>query len=52
MWLSRAEIAERAQQLRTPMVLRCIDDYLNGERYPLAALKYLEAHHVAATTRH
>jgi 8-oxo-dGTP pyrophosphatase MutT (NUDIX family) len=52
LWLSRAEISERAHQLRTPMVLRCIDDYLGGECYPLAALKHLEAHHAAAAARH
>ena len=45
-WLTREEIASRA--LRTPMVLRCLDDYVRGERYPLAALKHLEAHRAAA----
>jgi 8-oxo-dGTP pyrophosphatase MutT (NUDIX family) len=44
-WLMRDEIASRT--LRTPMVLRCIDDYLRGERYPLATLKHLEAHRAA-----
>jgi 8-oxo-dGTP pyrophosphatase MutT (NUDIX family) len=48
LWLSRAEIAARAHQLRTPLVLRCIDDYLQGERYPLMALKHLEAQRAAA----
>jgi 8-oxo-dGTP pyrophosphatase MutT (NUDIX family) len=37
-WLSRAELAERGAQLRTPLVLRCIDDYLAGQRLPLGAL--------------
>ena len=32
-WLSREELA--ARQLRSPMVLRCVDDYLAGRRYPL-----------------
>jgi 8-oxo-dGTP pyrophosphatase MutT (NUDIX family) len=47
LWLTRAQVADRAPALRSPMVLRCIDDYLRGERYPLAALKHLEAHHAA-----
>jgi 8-oxo-dGTP pyrophosphatase MutT (NUDIX family) len=41
-WLTRAELAQRSQQLRSPMVLRCIDDYLAGRRYPLHCLTYLE----------
>jgi 8-oxo-dGTP pyrophosphatase MutT (NUDIX family) len=40
-WLSRGELAGRATQLRSPMVLHCIDDYLAGRRYPLACLTYL-----------
>jgi 8-oxo-dGTP pyrophosphatase MutT (NUDIX family) len=43
LWLSRAAIATHARQLRSPLVLRCVDDYLQGERYPLSALKHLEA---------
>lgn len=42
-WLSRDELAEREAQLRSPMVLRTIDDYLAGRRYPLALLTYLPA---------
>ena len=38
----------RAHQLRSPMVLRCIDDYLAGQRYPLDCLAYLE---LASPTR-
>lgn len=41
-WLSRAELLRRAHQLRSPMVLRCIDDYLRGQRHPLDCLTYLE----------
>jgi 8-oxo-dGTP pyrophosphatase MutT (NUDIX family) len=32
-WLTRAELAGRA--LRSPLVLRCIDDYLGGQRRSL-----------------
>jgi 8-oxo-dGTP pyrophosphatase MutT (NUDIX family) len=42
-WLSRAELARRAPQLRSPMVLRGIDDYLTGRRHPLDCLAYLES---------
>ena len=41
-WLSRAQLVSRARQLRSPMVLRCIDDYLAGHRYPLDCLAYLD----------
>jgi 8-oxo-dGTP pyrophosphatase MutT (NUDIX family) len=41
-WLTRAQLAHREQQLRSPMVLRCIDDYLAGRRYPLSCLSYLD----------
>jgi 8-oxo-dGTP pyrophosphatase MutT (NUDIX family) len=41
-WLSRSELAARASQLRTPLVLRCIDDYLAGRRLPLGALTSLQ----------
>jgi len=37
-WLGRDELEARRDELRTPMVLRCIDDYLAGTRYPLALL--------------
>jgi 8-oxo-dGTP pyrophosphatase MutT (NUDIX family) len=50
-WLTRAQLGEQRTPLRTPMVLRCIDDYLRGERYPLAALKHLETHRAAARLR-
>jgi len=33
-WLSREELL--LQPLRSPMVMRCIDDYLAGCRYPLS----------------
>jgi 8-oxo-dGTP pyrophosphatase MutT (NUDIX family) len=40
-WLSRAQLLSRARQLRSPMVLRCLDDYLVGNRYTLDCLSYL-----------
>ena len=41
-WLTRAQLTSRAHQLRSPMVMRCIDDYLSGQRYPLDCIAYLE----------
>ena len=35
-WLTREELA--ARQHRSPLVLRCIDDYLAGKRFPLDVL--------------
>jgi 8-oxo-dGTP pyrophosphatase MutT (NUDIX family) len=36
LWLDRAALLER--QARNPLVLRCVDDYLAGRRYPLDLL--------------
>jgi 8-oxo-dGTP pyrophosphatase MutT (NUDIX family) len=41
-WLSRAELQEREPRLRSPLVLRCIDDYLAGRRLPLDAVACLD----------
>lgn len=37
-WLTRDELQARSSALRTPVVMRCIDDYLSGQRLPLAAI--------------
>lgn len=37
-WMSREQLIEKQQQLRSPLVLRCIDDYLANYRYPLELL--------------
>jgi 8-oxo-dGTP pyrophosphatase MutT (NUDIX family) len=41
-WLSRAELAAPPRALRSPLVLRCIDDFLAGTRHPLAAVAQLD----------
>lgn len=38
-WLDRDQIVARTARLRSPMVLRCIDDYLEGTRHPLDVAK-------------
>lgn len=35
LWLDRGQIVARHTRLRSPLVLRCIDDYLEGTRHPL-----------------
>lgn len=39
LWLTRNELEVQKHRLRSPMVLRCIDDYLEGQNYPLSLLK-------------
>ena len=42
-WLTQTEIESQQDKMRSPMVLRCINDYLSGKRYPLEMLHhYLE----------
>ena len=38
-WLTRNDVLAKQPQLRSPLVLQCIDDYLAGIRYPLASLQ-------------
>jgi 8-oxo-dGTP pyrophosphatase MutT (NUDIX family) len=41
LWLDRDGIAAEMNRLRSPMVLRCVDDYLAGKRYPLDVLTHM-----------
>ena len=36
LWMSEKEIRASADRHRSPLVLRCMDDYLAGKRYPLS----------------
>ena len=38
-WLSRDQISSRQSQLRSPLVLISVDEYLKGQRYPLSILQ-------------
>lgn len=40
LWMDRTELAD-CGRLRSPLVLRCIDDYLAGHHYPLDVLAHL-----------
>lgn len=37
-WLTHAELQARTEVLRSPVVLRCVDDYLAGQRLPLSTI--------------
>lgn len=47
-WLTRAQLLGRQARLRSPMVLRCVDDYLAGLRFPLTLLSQLPLDQVEA----
>jgi 8-oxo-dGTP pyrophosphatase MutT (NUDIX family) len=38
LWLSADELAACAPAHRSPLVMRCVDDYLRGQRYPIDLL--------------
>lgn len=41
-WLSREQLTARCAELRSPLVLRCIDDWRAGLRHPLELLHEVE----------
>lgn len=40
-WMNYEEIKAEHHRLRSPLVLRCLDDYLQGKRLPLESVCYL-----------
>ena len=46
-WFSRAKLLARSLQLRTPMVMRSIDDYLAGNRLPCDTIVQLPTNELA-----
>ena len=48
-WLSRDDLLAREHALRSPLVLRCIEDYLGGQRRPLSTVAHLGLDTAAAT---
>lgn len=40
-WMTRDEVVAAAARHRSPMLLRCIDDYLAGRRLPLDIIAHL-----------
>ncbi len=41
LWLNRAQLLAQAGRLRSPLVMRCLDDYLLGRRQPLETVASL-----------
>jgi 8-oxo-dGTP pyrophosphatase MutT (NUDIX family) len=41
-WLSAGELGAQQSRLRTPLVMRCVEDYLAGQRAALAAVAALD----------
>jgi 8-oxo-dGTP pyrophosphatase MutT (NUDIX family) len=48
-WMTREQLAARPNVLRSPLVLRCIDDYLAGTRHPLSLLSCIDIGQAATT---
>jgi ADP-ribose pyrophosphatase YjhB (NUDIX family) len=40
-WMSREELSAHANRLRSPLVSRCVDDYLAGRRFPLELVDHV-----------
>jgi 8-oxo-dGTP pyrophosphatase MutT (NUDIX family) len=49
-WLTRQQLDAQAARLRSPLVMRCIDDFLAGHRYPLDLLAHLVESPIATDT--
>ena len=48
-WLTREAMLAHTVPLRSPMVLRCIDDFLAGTRYPLGVITHWDLSNPVAT---
>jgi len=42
LWLTREELLERQSQLRSPLVLRMVDDFLAGRSFPLNVIQQVD----------
>jgi 8-oxo-dGTP pyrophosphatase MutT (NUDIX family) len=38
LWLTAGEIRARQPEHRSPLVMKCVDDYVAGQRYPLSVV--------------
>jgi 8-oxo-dGTP pyrophosphatase MutT (NUDIX family) len=47
-WLTREELEVRQPRLRSPLVLRCVHDYLAGRHHPLDGIAQLDLECAAA----
>jgi 8-oxo-dGTP pyrophosphatase MutT (NUDIX family) len=51
-WLTPAELERRRSRLRSPLVQRCVHDYLAGRRHKLACVADLDLQRAAALGAH
>ena len=42
LWLTQAELESQPARLRSPLVLRCFEDFLFGKRQPLDSVAFLD----------
>ncbi len=42
-WMSRDELVQQSHRLRSPLVLKSVDDYLTGQRFPLSLLSNISS---------
>jgi 8-oxo-dGTP pyrophosphatase MutT (NUDIX family) len=49
-WLTRSELERCEARLRSPLVLRCVQDYLDGARHDLGPVAQLDLQGAAALT--
>ncbi len=49
-WLSRQDLQDREPRLRSPLVLRCIEDYFGGTRLPLEPIAKLDLQSAATVS--
>lgn len=49
LWLTREELVARSERLRSPMVLKCVDDFLARKSYPLELLQQITSFASPAT---
>lgn len=40
-WMDAGEIKANQHRLRSPQVLRCVEDYLAGQRFPLSVITHI-----------
>jgi hypothetical protein len=38
LWMTPDEVRQSAARHRSPLVLQCVEDYLRGQRYPMALI--------------
>lgn len=50
-WLTLEELTARQERLRSPLVLRCVHDYMAGRRHPLDRIGQLDLESAAALGR-